>query len=150
PGSRFNERQRIDAEEQGRRHREEPVTPQPPGDEIDDADEQAAEEDRAGPPRPRVEPPPGDGRSHEELGQWRLRIEIRLRRLRQVLRRVDREVHLVEDVAAVIDLAVVRTDWDWSAFRGVVRMANAESAHAPGAVEEIGKDRARKTQCKGE
>src|SRR5438445_624237 len=89
-------------------------------------------------PRARISPAaPGDGGGHAVMGHGRFQVDIRLGRLRQVRRRVASEVALVEDVAEVIVLAVVRTDWDWSAFRGVVRMADAERAHAPGAVEEI-------------
>ncbi len=91
----------VEVDHQRRGDREEPVAAQPPGDEVDDPDEQAPGDRAAQPPRPAPESEKGDRRRHQQLGERRLGVEVVDRRLVEVVRRVDGEVHLVEDEAAV-------------------------------------------------
>ena len=104
PGAGLDELQPVETDDGRRGHSEEALAPQPPGDEVDHPDQQAARDGDTQPPRPAVaETESGDRRRHQELGQGRLGVEVVDRRLVKILGGVDREVHLVEDEAALPD-----------------------------------------------
>ena len=131
--ARLDEGQAVKADEERGAAGEHPVATQPARDQIDESHKETAEQHCARPPGPGVEAPPGHGRRHQQLGQRRLRVEVRFRRLAQVLGRVHGKVDLVEHEPAGVDVAAAVTDRHQAAFAGFERMAHAPVARAPGA-----------------
>ena len=160
-GAGLDEGEPVEADEERRDQREEAVAAEAQRHQVHEPDQQAAEDGRAQPPRPAVEAEERDRGRHEELGQGRLGVEVRLGRLAKVLGGVDREVDLVEDVAAGVHVGVVDLDPAHDAGRpdghgGALgartlggRVADPEGGDGPAAAQEVGEDRARKPEAEG-